>query len=39
MAQDRGGSCDHPAGLTAYGSKGSPPNILESASGVAEPHF
>lgn len=25
VAHDRGGSCDHPAGLTACGSKGSPP--------------
>lgn len=39
QAQDGGGSYDDLAGLTPCGSKGSPPDIPESASGVAEPHF
>lgn len=38
-AQDRGGSCDDPAGLTPRGSKGFPSDILEPSSGVAEPQF
>lgn len=35
----RGGSRDDPARLTPRGSKGSPSDILESSSGVAEPPF